>query len=98
MYTGTGSMLRSNNNLHLRSADIHTKLQCPVLPDQHKYLRLSLFYSILNNRTGTDKGQYMRQPTDVPPHTDHSLKLCEYVAKINTLKKNTPLFFSKDHG
>lgn len=76
----------SNYNFTIRSADIRSGLQWPLLADRRKYLRLSLFYSIFMNKTGIDKDQYIRPPTYVSPRTDHSLKLREYTSRINAFK------------
>lgn len=53
---------------------ICNKLGWLSLADRRKYLRVSLLYNIFNPRQGTDKHQYIKEPSCLAPRTDHPMK------------------------
>lgn len=75
-----------NYDFSIRSSEICRNLGWPLLEDRRKYLRLTLFFNILNGRTGIEKERYLKEPSYVSPRTDHHLKVREYRCRINLFK------------
>lgn len=67
-----------------RSSEIVSSLGWPLLSSRRKYIRLCLFYNLINDKTGIDKNKYIRPPTYISSRRDHPLKVCEYMCRTST--------------
>lgn len=73
-------------NFQKSSSGLREKLGWPLLENRRKYLRLSFFYNVLNNKTGIPKEKYISEPSYISARTDHPLKVREYNCRINVFK------------
>uniref|UniRef100_A0A224Z198 Tick transposon n=1 Tax=Rhipicephalus zambeziensis TaxID=60191 RepID=A0A224Z198_9ACAR len=79
-------------NFTRRSSEIVSALGWPLLSSRRKYIRLCLFYNIINDKTGIDKNKYIKPPAYISSRRDHSLKVREYNCRTSAFA-NT--FFPK---